>query len=103
METWRELLGDRQITVAGIIDLLNQNADFKATLPDSLAVRDSRDYSRRLGNALARKNGVRYPNGLMIAKDGKVKHAAAWRVVSYGVSYETPPAQADLATDGGVR
>jgi len=85
LEAWLEYAGENPTSVAEIIGLVNQNDNFKATLPDSLAGRDGRDYSRRLGNALAKRNGVRYPNGLMVIKDGRKKHSAiAWRVGSYG-------------------
>jgi hypothetical protein len=51
--------------------------------------RDGRDYGRRLGNALARKNSVRFTNGLMVTKAEKKKHSAiAWQVVKYQGSYE---------------
>lgn len=87
LECWRETLGESPATVAELIGLLNQSADFKASLPDMLAGKDGRDYSRRLGNALSRRNGVRYTNNLMVTKANTRKHhATAWQVVKYGGS-----------------
>jgi len=84
LEMWQEAIGDSPATVAEVITCLNTNTDFKNSVPDSLAGRDGRDYSRRLGNALSRKNGVRFTNGLMISKAEKKKHSAiAWQVVKY--------------------
>lgn len=74
LEAWLEYAGRTPVTVAEITALLNTHADFKEALPDSLMSKDGRDYSRRLGNALARRNGVRYPNGLFITKGAKKKH-----------------------------
>jgi len=91
---WREFMGEEPATVAEVIGKLNENMDFKALLPDSLAGKDNRDYSRRLGNALARRNGVRYPDGLAIEKAGTRKRAVAWKVVSY--ENETPIAELAL-------
>jgi hypothetical protein len=105
LEAWLEFIGIEPSTVAEIISKLNENMDFKASLPDSLAGKDGRDYSRRLGNALSRKSGVRYMNGLMIARAEKKKHSAiAWQVVkyegSYEGSYEKDKTQTALALEG---
>lgn len=100
LDAWLEFVGEGAITVAELIGLLSSNAEFKDSLPDSLAGRDGRDYSRRLGHALAKRNGVRFPSGLMISKDGTRKRAVAWRVVSYGVSYQNENLEAEPALAG---
>jgi hypothetical protein len=101
LQAWLEFVGDSPATVAEVITLLNDKGDFKATLPDSLAGKDTRDFSRRLGNALSKRNGVRYTNGLILAKAGKKRHnAIAWKVGSYGGSYEKEAPQAKLALEG---
>jgi hypothetical protein len=84
LAAWNDTIGDKPTTVAELIKEIGQFEDLSAALPDSLATRDSRDYSRRLGNALAKRNEVRLPNGLMLSKAGSKKHAMAWQVVSYG-------------------
>ena len=83
LDVWREVIGDSPITVANLIARINQSEELAAALPDTIATRDSRDYSRRVGNALAKRNEMRLPNGLMVTKAGNYKHAIAWRVVSY--------------------
>ena len=57
--------------------------NFRNALPDRLADRDARDYSRRLGNNLSRQEGVRHMNGLMLKKAGKKRRGVLWQVVSY--------------------
>lgn len=83
LESWRELIGEAPVTVAELVKHLNESEDLAATLPDSLATRDKRDYSRRLGNAFAKRADVRLPNGLMLVKGPERKHAKTWAVVSY--------------------
>jgi len=83
LEAWHELIGINSVTVADVIKYLNNNEDFHASLPENLAGKDSRDYNRRLGKALSKHNGMRYPNGLMITKSGQKRRAVAWQVVSY--------------------
>jgi len=84
LEAWYEYVGREPATVAEVIGILNTNIEFKATLPDSLMGKDGRDYGRRLGNALARRNGVRYLNGLSIIKGAKKKHKVmTWQVGGY--------------------
>jgi len=80
---WHEVIGEVPLTVAELIKHLNESDDFAAILPDNLATRDGRDYNRRLGNALAKRNEVRLPNRLMVKKSGTRKHATTWAVVSY--------------------
>jgi hypothetical protein len=81
LEAWGEYVGVEPATVAEVIGVLNANVEFKATLPDSLMGKDGRDYGRRLGNALARRNGVQYPNGLSIMKGDKKRHKVlTWKI-----------------------
>jgi len=81
LEAWLEYVGKEPATTAEVIEVLNEHEDFRASLPSSLVGRDGRDYSRRLGNALSRRNDVRYPGGLMVSKVGQKKHhATAWQV-----------------------
>ena len=83
LEMWREVIGEVPVTVSELVKHLNESEDFAATLPDSLATRDGRDYNRRMGNALAKRQDVRLPNGLMVVEAGERKHAKTWAAVSY--------------------
>lgn len=87
LEAWLEHVGEEPATTAEVIGVLNEHEDFRASLPSSLVGKDGRDYSRRLGNSLARRNDVRYPSGLMVTKTGQKRHhATAWQVVSYNAN-----------------
>lgn len=80
LEAWQEIFGDSGVTVAEVARHLNENDGFAATLPDSLADKDEKGHSRKLGNALARRTDVRFPNGLTIQKGALKQRAIAWKV-----------------------
>jgi hypothetical protein len=82
LETWHESLKDKALTTAELINHLNNNAELRAALPDIIADTSTRNYVRRLGNALAKKKGVRFPNGFSIVKAGEYNRAAKWQVMS---------------------
>ena len=82
LETWHESLKDKALTAAELISHLNDNAELRAALPDVIADTSARNYIRRLGNALAKKKGVRFPNGYSVIKAGEYRRAATWQVVS---------------------
>jgi hypothetical protein len=80
---WQENLGEDAVTTAQVVEGINEYDILAGALPDAID-RDPKKIIRSLGNALARKNGVRYPNGLMVTKSKKiVHHAAAWQVMNY--------------------
>lgn len=83
LEAWLEHVGEEPATAAEVIRVLNENEDFRASLPSSLVGKDAKSYSRRLGKALSRQNNVRYPSGLMVTKAGEKKRAITWQVVSF--------------------
>jgi len=82
LEVWHDVLGDKAVTAAELISYLNSDSELRGALPDAIADTESRNYVRRLGNALAKKKGVRFPNGLSIAKAGEYNRAAKWQVMS---------------------
>ena len=82
LETWHDVLGDKAVTAAEFVTCLNENAELRTALPDTIADTESRNYIRRLGNALAKKKGMRFPNGFSIVKAGEYNRAAKWRVMS---------------------
>lgn len=81
LEEWYDVFGEQGVTVAEVIKKLNDNEFFAATLPDSVADKDAKGYSRKLGNALAKRKDVRFANGLMIQAGNVKHHATAWKVV----------------------
>jgi len=84
LEAWQEVFGDSGVTVAEVTKYLNKNDGFAAALPDSLADKDAKGYSRKLGNALARRTDVRFPSGLTIQKGVLKQRAIAWEVTRAG-------------------
>jgi len=89
-ETWREVLDDRTVTAAELISHLNDNAELRAALPDTIADIQVRNYTRKLGNALSKRNCVHYPNGLMISKGVVKHHAVTWGVKDTSKSPNSP-------------
>lgn len=80
LTAWYELIEDTPVTVAEVVKHLNENEEFADSLPEKLATRDGRDYSRRLGNALRSKDNVQLPCELTLNRDGERKHAILWKV-----------------------
>jgi hypothetical protein len=89
LEAWHETIGGKAITAAELASKLSDHQEIHATLPDAISDTDSRNYSVRLGQKLSRKNGVRYPNGLVLIKAGERRRAVTWRVVRF--ENETAP------------
>jgi hypothetical protein len=89
LETWHDVLGDEALTAAELISRTNNSAELRAALPDVIADTEAKNYSVRLGQKLAKRNGVRYPNGFALVKAGEKKRAITWRVVKF--DNETSP------------
>ncbi len=84
LEAWIEIVGDKGITSAELISLFETVPAFKAALPESLADLTVKNYSKILGNALRKKDGVRYSNNLMLINTEEKKHnSILWKVGSY--------------------
>ena len=81
LETWREVIGDVPVTVKELIKKLDDLEELSNSLPEGLATRDERNYSRRLGNALAKRAEVHHPNGMVLVKAGTRHRASLWRVI----------------------
>jgi hypothetical protein len=90
LEIWHESLKDKALTAAELISYLNDNAELRAALPDVIADIQVRNYTRKLGNALSKRNCVRYPNGLMISKGAVKHHAVTWGVKDTAKSPNSP-------------
>lgn len=90
LETWREVIGDKALTAAELISHLNDNAELRAALPDTIADTQVRNYTRKLGNALSKRNCVHFPNGLMISKGALKHHAVTWGVIDTNKGANSP-------------
>jgi hypothetical protein len=82
LEAWRETIGETPVTAAELLMRLKSTAELHAALPDAIADTEAKNYIRRLGNALARKKGVRFPHGLSVNKVGEFRRAVKWQIVS---------------------
>jgi len=83
LEVWHDVLGDNLVTAAELITRIEYDTELRAALPDTIADTEARNYSVRLGQRLAKRKGVRYPNGVMLVKVGEKKRAVTWRVVRF--------------------
>jgi len=83
LTAWQENLGGDAVTTAQVVEAINEYGDLAGALPDTID-RDPKKINRSLAHSLARRAGVRYPNGLMVTKSEKlVHHAVAWQVINY--------------------
>lgn len=82
LQTWHDAIGDKALTTTELISYVNKKTDLRAALPDTIADTESWNYIRRLGNALAKKKGVRFTNKLSVTKAGEKQRAACWQVVN---------------------
>jgi hypothetical protein len=82
LEALQEKFGDTPFKSAQVADAITNDADFKAVVPDSVAIKKDKDPSRVIGQAFRGKKENRYPNGLMIHDTGNL----AQRAVLYQIS-----------------
>jgi hypothetical protein len=80
LATWFDIIGEKPVTVVDLISHINENPDFRATLPDVIGNPEVKNYSVKLGQNLGKRNGVRYPNGFLLEKFGKSHQAVTWKV-----------------------
>jgi len=89
LTTWYDRVGEKAITANELARHLEENSDFYDTLPDTLADarKESKGFTRRIGNALAARAGRRYPGGLQLLRSEKTRdRAVLWQVkMSLGV------------------
>ena len=97
LKIWHDILGDKAVTAAELISHIHDNTELRDALPDVIADPGIKNYTRRLGNALARKKGVRYPNGYSVIKTDKGEHGAMWQVLTPGLTLKKENRQAKLA------
>jgi hypothetical protein len=83
LDMWYQEIGEKPVTVSELMKILESNENLNNSLPDMLADRGFKGYTRRLGKALARRDGVRYPNGLMLVRAGSYRRAVSWKVMRF--------------------
>jgi hypothetical protein len=83
---WEELDASKPTTVADLTKQIDGNDILKAALPGDLAEafdRSTGSFSRKLGNALAKRAGTRYgEDGLHIVRAGEFRRAVRWKLES---------------------
>jgi hypothetical protein len=85
-KVWHDQLGDKPVTTAKLVKLFESDGLLREALPESVSDPSIKNYTRILGNAIARRNENRFDNGLMLAKAGEQKHAAEWLVTNFRTS-----------------
>lgn len=81
MAAWRDKWPDKYITTPDVAAELASNETLRGALPMDLADYTDKGFTRRLGKALARRNMMRFPNGLCVKSGAKEKKANTWQVV----------------------
>jgi hypothetical protein len=103
LDNLHDAIGNRPVAVAELVGYLVDKPELHDALPDIISDMSVKNYRRRLGNALAKKKGVLFPNGYSIIKTAKGKYGATWQVVTPGDSEKQKNGeshQAKLAMDG---
>lgn len=94
LTAWYDRVGEKPITANELAKHLEENSEFYDTLPDTLADarKESKGFTRRIGNALAARAGRRYPGGLQLLRSEKTRdRAVLWQVkMSLGVVNLSP-------------
>jgi hypothetical protein len=84
LEEWWRQRGEDPITVKALTKLINDEGSLKDALPGDLSEaldKGEGSFTRRLGNALAKRAGTRYgEEGLHIAEAGEFRRAKLWSV-----------------------
>lgn len=81
MGAWYEVLGDKPVTTASVKEALNKHGELKEALPDYLAdYLTSDSFTRKLGNALAKIDGMHFSNGLCLKHAGGQHKVKDWKV-----------------------
>jgi len=83
---WEELDASKPVTVADLTKRIDGSDTLKAALPGDLAEafdKSTGSFSRKLGNALAKRAGTRYgEDGLHIVRAGEFRRAVRWKLES---------------------
>ena len=93
LAAWYTILGAVPVTAAEVVRNLDDYDDFAVRLPDDLvdyhrdkSGKQAKGFTRRLGKALAKRNGVHYPGGYVLEKRGEKDRAICWKVDNLNVA-----------------
>ncbi|MFP3880368.1 MAG: hypothetical protein ACLFVA_05390 [Dehalococcoidia bacterium] len=103
MELWYQSFGAKEVRLAEVISLAKDDSGFANYIPDGLGNVEDKGFSRKLGKALSRREGVRFSNGYIIEKGEGKKHGIGWIVKpagpktgDYSFKHETPQNHPDF-------
>jgi len=84
LELWYQTFGAKEVRLAEVISLAKDDSGFAYYMPDGLGNVEDKGFSRKLGKALSRREGVRFSNGYIIGKGEGRKHGIGWTVKPAG-------------------
>ncbi|SRR6266568_812331 len=88
LETWQNILGDKEYKTSELIEKLNAHKDLAEVLPEplgSMFLKEDKSLSRKLGRALSKKNGTPYGLQNLRIVQGIESHSkvATFKVAGY--------------------
>ncbi len=102
LTAWYDRVGEKAITASELAKHLEEDSDFYDTLPDTLADarKESKGFTRRIGNALAARAGRRYPSGLQLLRSEKTRdRAVLWQVKMSFEGANSSPLASEMSPD----
>ena len=79
LEAWYAELGDKALTLKEVSKILLEKENFSGVLPENFDVND-KGFTRQLGHAIKRREGVVFPNNYHIERAGEEQRAIKWKV-----------------------
>lgn len=79
-EAWREKWADQAVTTKDVAKAAQEDEAIAQVIPDFLGDVTDKGFTRRLGNHLAKREGMAFSNGLSVHKAGAKQRALAWVV-----------------------
>jgi len=97
LELWHQTFGDKEVRLAEVTELAKDDSGFAYYVPETAGNVEDKGFSRKLGNAMSRREGVRFANGYVIEKGTGKKHGIGWivkpagpKTTDYAFKHETP-------------
>lgn len=78
LEAWLSSLGDKPVTVSEVANKAKDEPRFEEVIPPNLGSVEDKGFTRKLGNALSKREGMRFSNQLMIKRSGEAQRANRW-------------------------